>query len=135
MLHYTQNDKFVFFNAVDAQVQLTVEDAVVGAADSVDALVELLLRADVRATDRIMFSSDMDFASEEGFATDSAAHELLEAALETSGLTAQADDLLVQQKRLDTIAQLVLQCLYKLTTAQRAIICKLQIGLNFRTLF
>ena len=95
MLHYTQNDKFVFFNAVDAQVQLTVEDAVVGAADSVDALVELLLRADVRATDRIMFSSDMDFASEEGFVTDSAAHELLEAALEDSGLTAAADDLLV----------------------------------------
>jgi hypothetical protein len=42
-----------------------------------------------------MFSSDMDFASEEGFATDSAAHELLEAALEDSGLTALADDLLV----------------------------------------
>jgi hypothetical protein len=37
----------------------------------------------------------MDFASEEGFATDSAAHELLEAALEDSGLTALADDLLV----------------------------------------
>ena len=95
MLHYTQNDKFVFFNAVDAQVQLTVEDAVVGAADSVDALVELLLRANVKATDRIMFSSDVDFASEEGFATDDAAHELIEAAFEESGLTALADDLLV----------------------------------------
>jgi len=43
MQHYTQNDKFVFFNAVDAQVQLTVDDTVVGAADTVDALVELLL--------------------------------------------------------------------------------------------
>ena len=99
MQHYTQDDKFVFFNAVDAAVQLTVGNgaghAVVGAADTVDALVELLLRADVRATDRIMFSSDMDFASEEGFASDDAAHELLEAALEASGLTAQADDLLV----------------------------------------
>ena len=95
MQHYTKNDKFVFFNAVDAHVQLTVDNAVVGAADSVDALVELLLRADVRATDRIMFSSDVDFASEEGFATDDAAHELIEAALEDSGLTALADDLLV----------------------------------------
>ena len=99
MQHYTQDNKFVFFNAVDAAVQLTVGNgagqAVVGAADTVDALVELLLRADVRATDRIMFSSDMDFASEEGFATDDAAHELLEAALEASGLTALADDLLV----------------------------------------
>ena len=98
MQHYTKNDKFVFFNAVDAQVQLTVDNTVVGAADTVDGLVEVLLRANVKATDRIMFSSDMDFASEEGFATDSAAHELLEAALEDSGLTAQADDLLVQQK-------------------------------------
>ena len=95
MQHYTQNDKFVFFNAIDAQVKLTVDDTVVGFADSVDALVELLLRANVRATDRIMFSSDVDFASEEGFATDDAAHELIEAALEDSGLTALADDLLV----------------------------------------
>ena len=95
MQHYTKNDKFVFFNAVDAQVQLTVDDTVVGAADTVDGLVEVLLRANVAATDRIMFISDVDFASEEGFATDDAAHELIEAALETSGLTAQADDLLV----------------------------------------
>ena len=95
MQTFTKNDKFVFFNAVDAAVQLTVDNAVVGAADTVDGLVELLLRADVRATDRICFSSDMDFASEEGFATDDAAHELLEAALEESGLTAQADLLLV----------------------------------------
>jgi len=95
MLHYTQNDKFVFFNAVDACVQLTVDNAVVGAADSVDALVELLLRANVKATDRIRFSSDVDLASEEGFATDDAAHELIEAAFEASGLTAQADALLV----------------------------------------
>jgi len=95
MQHYTKNDKFVFFNAVEAQVQLTVDDVVVGAAGTVDGLVEVLLRANVAATDRFYFSSDMDFASEEGFATDSAAHELLEAALEASGLTAQADDLLV----------------------------------------
>jgi len=95
MLHYTQNDKFVFFNAVDAQVQLTVDDVVVGAADTVDGLVELLLRANVKATDRIMHSSDVDFASEEGFATDDAAHALIEAAFEASGLTAQADALLV----------------------------------------
>lgn len=94
MQTFTKNDKFVFFNAVDAQVQLTVDKAIVGAADTVDALVELLLRADVCATDRICFSSDVDFASEEGFATDDAAHELIEAALEDSGLAA-ADDLLV----------------------------------------
>ena len=95
MLTFTQNDKFVFFNAVDAAVQLTVDNTVVGAADTVDGLVELLLRADVRATDYIAHSSDVDFASEEGFATDNAALDLIEAAFEASGLTAQADDLLV----------------------------------------
>lgn len=86
MLTFTQNDKFVFFNAVNAQVKLTVDDTVVGAADTVDGLVELLLRADVSATDYIGHSSDVDFASEEGFANDDAAHELIEAALEASGL-------------------------------------------------
>jgi len=55
----------------------------------------VLLRANISAHDTFMHSSDMDFASEEGFATDDAAHELLEAALEDSGLTAAADDLLV----------------------------------------
>ncbi len=82
----TQTNKFVFFNAVDAAVQLTVDNTVVGAADSVDGVVEMLLRANVRADDRIFHSSDVDFASEEGFATDDCAHALIDAALEDAGL-------------------------------------------------
>ena len=86
----------VFLAAANAAIVVTVNNTVVAAdVQTADALVELLLRANVAATDRIMFSSDVDFASEEGFATDDAAHELIEAALEASGLTAQADDLLV----------------------------------------
>jgi len=81
-----QNTKFVFFNAEEAQVKLTVEDSVVGYADTADGLVELLLRANVGATDTIMHSSDVDFASEEGFATDSCAHALIDTALEAAGL-------------------------------------------------
>ena len=86
MLHYTQNDKFVFFNAVDAAVQLTVDNTVVGSADTVDGVVELLLRANVSAQDRIFHSSDVDFASEEGFATNECAHALIDAALVESGI-------------------------------------------------
>ena len=91
----TTKTNFVFFNAVDAAVQVSVNNAIVGACSTVEGLVEVLLRANISAHDTFMHSSDMDFASEEGFATDSAAHELLEAALEDSGLTALADDLLV----------------------------------------
>ena len=80
--------KFVFFNAVDASVQLTVDNTVVGSADTVDGVVELLLRANASAQDRIMHSSDVDFASEEGFATDSCAHALIDAALVDAGIAA-----------------------------------------------
>ena len=77
---------FVFFNAVDAQVQVKVNDVNVGAAASVDALVELFLQNNLTHNDTFMHSSDVDFASEEGFASDDAAHNLIEAALEEAGL-------------------------------------------------
>jgi len=79
-------NNFVFFNAIDAAVQVTVNNAVVGAAHTVDALVELLLRANVSTADQFMHSSDVDFASEEGFATDDCAHDLISTALEEAGL-------------------------------------------------
>ena len=81
-----QTNNYVFFNAVDAAVQVTVNNAVVGAAHTVDALVELLLRANVKRGDTLMCSSDVDFASEEGFANDDAAHAMIEQALEDAGL-------------------------------------------------
>ena len=81
-----QNNKFVFFNAEKAQVKLTVEDTVVGAAGTVDGLVDLLLRANVSATDYFAHSSDVDFASEEGFPTDDAAHDMINDALAQAGL-------------------------------------------------
>ena len=77
---------FVFFNAVDAEVQVRVNDVKVGAAASVDALVELFLQNNLTHNDTFMHSSDVDFASEEGFASDDAAHNLIEAALEEAGL-------------------------------------------------
>ena len=77
---------FVFFNAVDAAVQVKVNDAVVGYADTVGGLVELFLQNNLQHNDTFMHSSDVDFASEEGFDSDDAAHNLIEQALEDAGL-------------------------------------------------
>ena len=77
---------FVFFNAVDAQVKVTVNDAVVGYADTVDGLVELFLQNNLTHNDTFMHSSDVDFASEEDFASDDAAHELIDTAMEQAAL-------------------------------------------------
>jgi hypothetical protein len=77
---------FVFFNANDAHVKVTVNDAVVGYADTVGGLVELFLQNNLTHNDTFMHSSDVDFASEEGFASDDAAHELIEEAMEQAAL-------------------------------------------------
>ena len=77
---------FVFFNAVDAEVKVTVNDTVVGYADTADGLVELFLQNNLTHDDTFMHSSDVDFASEEGFASDDAAHELIDEAMEQAAL-------------------------------------------------
>jgi len=81
-----QTNNFVFFNAVDAQVQVKVNDAVIGYADDTAGLVEMFLRTGLTSKDTFMHSSDVDFASEEGFANDDAAHAMIEQALEDAGL-------------------------------------------------
>ena len=71
----------VFFNATNATVKVTVNDAVIGYADDAAGLVEMFLRANVTSKDSFLHSSDVDFASEEGFATDGCAHDMINAAL------------------------------------------------------
>lgn len=73
---------FVFFNAEDAGIKVSVDSVQVGWADTATALAQLLKANNVTLADRLMHSSDVDFASEEGFATDDCAHALIEAALE-----------------------------------------------------
>ena len=77
---------FVFFNAVDAAVQVKVNDAVVGYAYTADALVELFLQNNLTHNDTFMHSSDVDFASEEGFDSDDAAHNMIDEAMEQAAL-------------------------------------------------
>jgi len=79
-----QTTNYVFLNAANAALQVYVNDQLVAEdVQSADALVQVFLthRINVLA-DTIMHSSSIDFASEEGFASDSCAHNIIEAALE-----------------------------------------------------
>ena len=77
----TTTNNYVFLNADDAAIVVTVNNTVVGFAYTADALVELFLQHNINVSDTIMCSSSIDFASEEGFATDDCAHALIDAAL------------------------------------------------------
>jgi len=79
-----QNTNNVFLNAANAAIVVTVNNKIVAAdVQTADALVEVFLQNNVNVlTDVIMCSSSIDFAEEEGFATDSCAHNIIEEALE-----------------------------------------------------
>jgi len=78
-----QNTNYVFLAAADAAIVVTVNKVVVATdVQTADALVEVFLQNNVNvSTDTIMCSSSIDFAEEEGFATDSCAHNIIEEAL------------------------------------------------------
>ena len=79
-----QNTNNVFLNACNACIVVTVNNTVVATdVQTADALVEVFLQHNVNVlTDTIMHSSSIDFAEEEGFATDNCAHNIIEEALE-----------------------------------------------------
>jgi len=78
-----QNTNYVFLNAADAAIVVTVNNAVVGAAYNAAQLAALFTQNNVNVlTDTIMCSSSIDFASEEGFASDASAHEIIDDALD-----------------------------------------------------
>jgi len=72
----------VFLNAADAAIVVTVNNTVVAAdVQTADALVQVFLQHNVNVlTDTIMCSSSIDFASEEDFATDACAHNIIDEA-------------------------------------------------------
>lgn len=72
----------VFFNASNAKIVVRINNTLVGVASSAYNLAKLLRKHNVNAyTDTILHSSDVDFASEEGFKTDNCAHTLIDMAL------------------------------------------------------
>ena len=79
-----QTTNYVFLTAANAAIAVHVNNTVVATdVQTADALVEVFLQNNVNvSTDTIMHSSSIDFASEEGFATDDCAHNIIDAALE-----------------------------------------------------
>ena len=72
---------FVYFNAENAQVKLSIDSNVIGYADNAQQLANMLRANNVTQDNEMYFSSSVDFASEEGFANDNAAHEIIESAV------------------------------------------------------
>jgi len=79
-----QNTNYVFLAAADAAIVVTVNNTVVATdVQTADALVEVFLQNNVNVLqDTIMCSSSIDFAEEEGFASDASAHNIIDEALE-----------------------------------------------------
>jgi len=74
----------VFLNAQNAAIVVTVNNKIVATdVQTADALVEVFLQNNVNVLkDTIMCSSSIDFAEEEGFASDASAHNIIDEAFE-----------------------------------------------------
>ena len=78
-----QTTNYVFLNADEAAIVVTVNNTVVAAVYTAAQLAAVFKQHNVNVlTDTIMCSSSIDFAEEEGFATDNCAHNIIDAALE-----------------------------------------------------
>ena len=80
----TTKTNYVFLNAANAALQVYVNNVcVANDVQTADALVQVFLTHNINVLqDTIMCSSSIDFAQEEGFDTDSCAHNIIEAALD-----------------------------------------------------
>ena len=77
-----QNTNYVFLNAADAAIVVHVNNVQVAAAYTAAQLAAVFTQHNINVLkDTIMCSSSIDFAAEEGFATDDCAHALIEDAL------------------------------------------------------
>ena len=77
-------NNYVFLAAENACIVVRVNNVTVATdVQTADALVQVFLTHNIDVlTDTIMCSSSIDFAEEEGFATDDCAHNIIDAALE-----------------------------------------------------
>jgi len=77
-------NNYVFLAAANAAIQVHVNNVcVANDVQTADALVQVFLTHNINVLkDTIMCSSSIDFAEEEGFATDACAHNIIEEALE-----------------------------------------------------
>ena len=84
MQNTTTKTNNVFLNACNAAIEVYVNNTLVANdVQTADALVEVFLTHNINvSTDTIMCSSSIDFAEEEGFATDACAHNIIDEAFE-----------------------------------------------------
>jgi len=79
----TQTNNYVFLNANEAAIVVSVNKVQVAAVYTAAQLVAVFKQHNINVlTDTIMCSSSIDFAEEEGFATDNCAHNIIDAALQ-----------------------------------------------------
>ena len=79
-----QTNNYVFLTAANAAIAVHVNNVVVATdVQTADALVQVFLTHNINVLkDTIMCSSSIDFASEEGFASDASAHYIIDDALD-----------------------------------------------------
>jgi ethanolamine utilization protein EutP (predicted NTPase) len=78
-----QNTNYVFLNAADAAIVVTVNNVQVAAVYTAAQLAAVFKQHNINVlTDTIMCSSSIDFAEEEGFASDASAHNIIDEAFE-----------------------------------------------------
>ena len=77
-------NNYVFLTAANAAIAVHVNNTVVATdVQTADALVQVFLTHNINVlTDTIMCSSSIDFAEEEGFATNACAHNIIDEAFE-----------------------------------------------------
>ena len=78
-----QNTNNVFLNACNAAIVVTVNNVQVAAVYTAAQLAAVFKQHNINVlTDTIMCSSSIDFAEEEGFASDACAHNIIDEAFE-----------------------------------------------------
>ena len=73
--------KFVFLTAEDASIVVSINKEPVACAFTAKELAKVFTANNVSEADDIYCSSSIDFASEEGFKNDEAAHKMINKAL------------------------------------------------------
>ena len=74
--------KFVYFTAKGGSIDVSIDQNYIGSASTVCQMQALLEDNNVTLDDTLMHSSSIDFAEEEGFATNDCAHAIIDDALE-----------------------------------------------------
>ena len=86
------SSEYIFLNADKGGIRVGGPGRkLYGWADKPKELAELFAKLGVNKHTRIMHSSDVDFASEEGFENDGAAHELIDAAIKMMKTTKESE--------------------------------------------